>query len=470
MSGLEKAILVELTAGPKPDEKKGTEVAVQFNPTTLRMTLTNTTEGGKTRGRQVEQYLGAGSTALSLDLVFDTADEGTPDKPKDVRDKTRKVARFLLPAKAGKQAPPRVRFHWGTVVVDGLMDSFVEDLDLFSAGGVPLRAKVTITIKGQDPKFALKERGAGANTGADATQPGGNGGTGPGSTGGGPGTGDRTGTALASESAADFATRMGLDPAAWRGLSAGLDSTLSLEAGAEIDFSAGLSASAGVGLAAGFEAGSGVSLDASFGLEGGAAAGFSLSAAGGLGAALETTQIVRTEAAAGESRSAFGASVPSAPPAPPATAGAASLPSATAAAAVSGPAAPPRPTAPEQRRPPLAQTGLPSRAAQAAAAPAPLSPIADARATSFGFGVPLRPQIRIAAEPAASPNERVVLRPRLTSLDEPPVTPDPTVAPWLQLPSSARGRSVADTEQHRRRPTTPCGCGCGGDGFHGRRR
>jgi hypothetical protein len=43
-----------------------------------------------------------------------------------------------------------------------------------------------------------------------------------------------------------------------------------------------------------------------------------------------------------------------------------------------------------------------------------------------------------------------------------PVTPDPTAAPWLALPSADVGRSAADARQRLVRPG--CTCGCGGSG------
>src|SRR5439155_18873699 len=192
---------------------------------------------GSARGREAARHLETSATTLSLDLVFDTADQASADgEAVNVRDLSKGVSRFVLPEVQGsrKQAPPRVRFAWGTFVFDGVMSQLSEDIDLFSETGVPLRSKVSIAVKEQNPEFIAGRLGPAAATGAGASPPGG-GGAGPGSAGSG---GDSTGLALGGESAADFAARMGLDPAAWRGLAGGLSSTLSLSAGLEIDFSA----------------------------------------------------------------------------------------------------------------------------------------------------------------------------------------------------------------------------------------
>ena len=70
-------------------------------------------------------------------------------------DKTKTVERFVRPKgnRAGEEAPPRVIFKWGSFLVQGTMESANIDLDLFDAKGVPLRAKVSVTIKGQDPRW-----------------------------------------------------------------------------------------------------------------------------------------------------------------------------------------------------------------------------------------------------------------------------------------------------------------------------
>ena len=155
----------------------------------------------------------------------------------------------MLP-KAGepKGVPPRVLFRYGSLQVAGVMSALNLEYDLFSDSGVPLRAKASVTIKEQLPQFDAKLLGAGANTGSGATAipprrprrraaPG--------------RPADRTGTALGGESAADFATRMGLDPSTWKTFAAGISDPLSLDAGLQIDFSSSVSASAGLGVQTG---------------------------------------------------------------------------------------------------------------------------------------------------------------------------------------------------------------------------
>jgi Contractile injection system tube protein len=434
-----KAVLEALDKAGKVTET----VPVQFNPTSLKLSMSNSTDGGKSRGRQVQQYNGSSSTSLSVELAFDTADEGTTEEPVDVRTRIEGVTKFVLPGGEGsKQAPPRVQFHWGTLIVAGVMTSLSETLDLFSPQGVPLRATVGVEIKEQDAKFEALERGAGANQdrGAQpAGQPGG--GSGPGTAGSGGGPDARTAEALDGESAADFLARNGLDPAAWRAVAGVLGDVLSLAGGTAIDFSASLSVEAGIGISVGFEAGLDLSLGASLGLETGLetgagadlSAGFALAAAGGVTAAGQVAAATQAEAEAGRAKAAFGLAAP---------------PSASPAAAAAG--AP----APDAARAPLAATPSARTLQPAPAARQPPPPRADGRAVTFGRGVPLRDRVSLPAVEAGT-GGYVVVEPRAPSPLGPPRTSGSGRAPWEQLPASP-GSAGADREQHRRAPT--CGC------------
>ncbi|MFC4065961.1 CIS tube protein, partial [Actinoplanes subglobosus] len=281
MTTLEKAVLEEL-------DKAGEVVAdsavpVQFNPTSLKVQMSNSTDGAGSRGRQVQQYNGSASTTLSVQLEFDTADEGTTAEPVDVRGRTSAVARFILPGGSGsKQAPPRVQFRWGTIIVGGVMTSMSEDLTLFSGQGVPLRSAVSIDIRQQDRKFEALETGPGANPDTGAAPSGEPG------TAAGPDNqtrGDRTAEALDGESAADFLARNGADPSAWRAIAGLLDDPLSLSAGLAVDFSASMSLSAGIGVSLGFAAELDVSAGVSLGLDAGGGGGGGGGNGGGAGLA-----------------------------------------------------------------------------------------------------------------------------------------------------------------------------------------
>lgn len=257
MSALVKARLAEIGSGDRPSETPNSSVAVQFNPTTLRVQISNRTAGGAQAGAQARQRPGTGEMQVSFDLVFDTADEGTTAAGVSVLDKTATVERFVRPRgpRAGQEAPPRVLFEWGSFLVQGTMESANIDLDLFDANGVPLRAKVSVSIKGQDPRWtytpapAPASPAAGAGAGGTQARPG----AGSGLPAGAPGTQgnsqspERIAQAMPGESLAQLAVRNGFAPAAWRALADGLGNPLQLSLGQEVPLPAG----AGRGVASG---------------------------------------------------------------------------------------------------------------------------------------------------------------------------------------------------------------------------
>ena len=439
-----KAFLQAISPKPNSTDPAGPKIEVQINPATLRYQMASTVDFGKDSGRQKTTYQGSTST-LSFDLVFDSADEGITESPVDVRTRTRQLESFVLPQKnKAKAVPPRLQFTYGTFTVIGVMTALNQDFDLFSANGVPLRAKCAVTIKEQKPEFDANKAGPGANPGTGATppvQPG----AGPGSAGGGTaGTGtppvpaDRTGTALAGETAPDFAERMGLDPRAWKGLQ-GIADPLQLQAGQQIDFSSSLSADTGFGVEVGATAGIGTgpgapSAAGAVGLvglpSGGAvpaqspADGPALTAAGGLSRALDRTAAATATSAATLTRQAFAAA---AGPSGPAPAPATTMPPAFAATAPGSPAPGPSPEAAVST--------------------------ADPRAVSYGFGIPLRPRLGVTG-PTTVGLVRELNRSVASGGDQPPQTSDPTVPGWLAL--SASGALTAS-------PTAGAtGCCCGG--------
>jgi hypothetical protein len=163
---LAKAELRELDAQFKP-APKGARVRVQFNPETLKVSFANEVKKpeGAQGGTAALQFVGTGTTKLSLQLWFDVnapqPDQPTgatgADKVTDVRRLTQSVAQFMMPSDATKKAPRAVRFIWGTFVFDGVMETLEESLELFSPDGRPLRASVTVSLTQQRVTFSFFE-------------------------------------------------------------------------------------------------------------------------------------------------------------------------------------------------------------------------------------------------------------------------------------------------------------------------
>ena len=267
----------------------GKPIEVHFNPASMVYSLENSTrQQGKDPKRR--QYAGQFTGKLTMDLQFDTTGTG-----EDVRTITNQVAFFMeSTAKASKSggsggtnppAQPVLAFQWGTYIFKGIMESFKETIDFFSADGVPLRALVSLGLARQDNVFDEDQSLQGTKT---------------------VGTGSVVQTS-SSDSAGSAAARGG-DPNAARALASanGLENPrftggapLQVSSGIQLNAAAGFAASASIGggiglsagLGAGFSAGAsagiGVSLGGSagggFGLSAGASAGFGISAGVGAG-------------------------------------------------------------------------------------------------------------------------------------------------------------------------------------------
>ena len=173
-----KAELIELDA--KGVEKDEPRVTVQFNPETLKVSFANQIvppgnagEGSGKRDTAATQFVGKGTTKLSVLLWFDVnavlpqGKTGTDD----VRVLTKDVAYFITPQPAPddetKRVPPAIRFRWGTFQFDGIVDTMEESLEFFSAEGKPQRASVTLSISQQAIQFKFADRAGAGRGGAE---------------------------------------------------------------------------------------------------------------------------------------------------------------------------------------------------------------------------------------------------------------------------------------------------------------
>jgi len=445
MSSLVKAQLQEVKADQN-QTVEGSAIPVQFNPASLRLKLTNQSSGGRSRGRQARQNNGQSSSVLSMDLIFDSADEGTADgEPVSVREKTNRVERFVLPKEDTSDAPPLLRFEWDKIIIVGIVESLDINFEHFAENGAPLRAKMSLSIKEQEPGYAYLEIGKGKKESA----------------GSGKTKSDRSDTALDGETAPDFLARKGLDPAAWRGLDVDLSAGLSLEAGIEVGFSANIGVGLGIGVSAGVMAEAGVSLEASLGIGASAvlsagagassnatsikkvdanSAGKALSAAGGIQSAIETVKINETQAVSTEAQSAFGIQV-----------GDTTSSNSTVSKISYSPLLASQQTSANGKQ----RDAGASKISVGTTAP----PKVDPRAASYGYGVPLQPLYA-----AALTQKQLRLCPRndngLRGDNGPRFRKQRTTSPWEALPQRDNTRTLADqTELVRVSQKRKCGPG-----------
>jgi len=244
-------------------EGSSEKIEVHFNPESLQYTITNNLQS-QGSGNSTKQYVSDSTGKLTLDLIFDNTGSG-----EDIRLKTVQIAKLMEPSGEGSEkAPPVVNFEWGLYKFSGMVESYKEMIDFFSANGVPLRASVNLTLSSQDRVFeggsAAKKAGTGGSAGlpnsaVPATPP-------P----GGKGATDLATRAGNPEAAKNIASINGIDNMRFPA-----SASLELDASVSLQGPSGF-ASAGIGLSTG--GGIGFGLDAGIDVSAGPTVGSGLSA------------------------------------------------------------------------------------------------------------------------------------------------------------------------------------------------
>ncbi|MBV9759632.1 MAG: hypothetical protein JO340_03620 [Acidobacteriaceae bacterium] len=103
----------------------------------------------------VLQFIRGQNEKVTLDLFFDTTEQGMADSVADVRTLTLSVYNLLI-VDTETHAPPRFSIEWGagySLFGQGftsqlcVLESMNEEFTLFAPTGEPLRAKLTVTIR-----------------------------------------------------------------------------------------------------------------------------------------------------------------------------------------------------------------------------------------------------------------------------------------------------------------------------------
>jgi len=145
---------------PATVRTEGPALSVQFNPASLKISRKNNVDrGGVGAGGPKRTQPGTESATLSFDLEFDTAEQGSTGQHVDVRSWTALVRQFVEPPPDNPKGPaPAVRFAWGTIVFDGIIEDITEDLDYFAPDGTPLRAKVSVKLTEQNYRYEMLQQ------------------------------------------------------------------------------------------------------------------------------------------------------------------------------------------------------------------------------------------------------------------------------------------------------------------------
>jgi len=272
---LARAVLIPMD-GDNPDPDENNHILVQFNPETLKVTLSNSLKADNQGGSNssAAQYVDKSESSLAVDLMFDTTvardydanatqsetqggisnsaalqQANTHQANSDVRALTKKIADVFMqpqnPEADRPGAPKRCRFQWGAFVFVGMLSSYNETLEYFSPEGIPLRAKLSLSFKEDRYQFEQLEVAAAQRAQPTFTP-----------------SADNLPQTLADD---DKDPKQWRDAALFNGIEnprLGLSLSVSLPS-VSIKASAGLSASAGAGAAVGFKAGASASLGTS---------------------------------------------------------------------------------------------------------------------------------------------------------------------------------------------------------------
>ena len=123
-------------------------IPLKFNPTDYQIQKTNNFAEVPIPGLESPpiQFVRGGCEKLTAELLADTS-----DTLEDVRTKYTDRLRNLMRIKPDLHAPPIVRLIWDNQVFRGVIDSLNITYTLFTPDGVPIRAKLNLTMKEYRP-------------------------------------------------------------------------------------------------------------------------------------------------------------------------------------------------------------------------------------------------------------------------------------------------------------------------------
>jgi hypothetical protein len=162
-----KAKLVRFDHGPdadidailSPKPKDETELVFMFNPTQYKLQRSvkiSRSDSPWDNGGSAE-YLGTGPMILTMELFFDDFASARGD----VTPQISKLLAWQMPDMDAEVPPPMVKFQWGNKQLDdftGVITQLDINYTVFRRDGVPLQAKVNVTVEG-----ALKYAEPGTN-------------------------------------------------------------------------------------------------------------------------------------------------------------------------------------------------------------------------------------------------------------------------------------------------------------------
>ncbi|GGL14681.1 CIS tube protein [Nocardia jinanensis] len=143
-----------------PSDATGSFLDVQYNPTELSFSKAAQIAEIPVPGLDTPllQYVRGQAETVSVELFFDSTEEGTSAAAEPVTGRTDKFYN-LIKADRATHAPPVLLFSWGGTAFPGarrdgfrcVVTSVRQQFTMFAPNGVPLRAKLTVDLKEYKP-------------------------------------------------------------------------------------------------------------------------------------------------------------------------------------------------------------------------------------------------------------------------------------------------------------------------------
>ena len=124
---------------------KGKQAKVIFNPAEYSLEKGNQFASAPLPGlsNPVLSFVSGDADTLTMELFFDTY---TNRGGSDVRKETKKISR-LLEIDPTIHAPPPVKFVWGPLSFQAVIERLTQRFTMFREDGVPVRATLNVTFK-----------------------------------------------------------------------------------------------------------------------------------------------------------------------------------------------------------------------------------------------------------------------------------------------------------------------------------
>ena len=143
--GLTPASLTDISEQPQGFQK----VEFMFNPHQYSLSLSHTYKATGMGGNAPKiEITGVGQQKVTLnDLIFDRYEEGG-----DIRQEMTHLLQLMEPVRVGeanntaKADARKLRFQWGSFSFECYIESITQNYILFTKDGVPVRAKVNVTL------------------------------------------------------------------------------------------------------------------------------------------------------------------------------------------------------------------------------------------------------------------------------------------------------------------------------------